>query len=217
MFARALPGVPPHDGIRLFLPAFGFWCLFAGIGAQRLWNCHPRLTSAWHSRAIRIALVTALIGSSINLARYYPQTLSHYAILVGGLRGADRFGMEPTYWWDALDADTLTWLNTNTPPGSSVAFSRISAQNLARLQEWGQLQTDVTNPDEGNFQWYVLQNRPGLFNSVDRALHSSAKPVYVNYAGHHERGAPSDLQVPLLMIFSSAQYERALIEGQTGQ
>ena len=217
MVARALPGVPPHDGIRLFLPSFGFWCLFAGIGAQRVWDCRPALTSSWHRRIIRTTLVAALIGTSINLARYYPQTLSHYAMFVGGLRGADRLGMEPTYWWDALDTDALTWLNTNTPPNSSVAFSRISAQNLSQLQEWGRLQIDVTSPDEGNFQWYVLQNRPGLFSPVDKALHSRAEPVYVNYAGRHEQGVPPDLQVPLLMIFSSAQYERALVESQTGQ
>ena len=40
MVVRALPGAPPHDGIRLFLPAFGFWCVFAGIGAQRVFTSH---------------------------------------------------------------------------------------------------------------------------------------------------------------------------------
>jgi hypothetical protein len=35
-------------------------------------------------------------------------------------------GMEPTYWWDALDEDVLDWLNSHTDPGAAVAFSEIS-------------------------------------------------------------------------------------------
>lgn len=37
---RAFPGVPPHDGIRLFLPAFAFLALLAGVGFR---VCHITL------------------------------------------------------------------------------------------------------------------------------------------------------------------------------
>ena len=34
MLLRALPHTPGHDGVRLFLPAFGVLALLAGLGAQ---------------------------------------------------------------------------------------------------------------------------------------------------------------------------------------
>ncbi len=216
MILRALPGAPPHDGIRLFLPSFGLWCLLAGIGAQRTWDMVIPLT-LWRKRIAHCIIWAALIGAGVNLARYYPQNLSHYNLLVGGVRGASQLGMEPTYWWDALDNDALSWLNTNTTPGSAVAFSRLSANNLSRLQEWGHLQVDTTNPDEENFQWYVMQNRQSLFDAVERTLFNSTKPVYVSYAGHLGENVDQDLQVPLLMVFSADQYNEALLDSRTDQ
>ena len=211
MVVRALPGVPAHDGIRLFLPAFGFWCVLAGVGAQSVWNVMPMIRREWWGRCARAALVAAFLATAFNSVRYYPQGLSHYSLLVGGVRGAARLGMEPTYWWDALDSDVLNWINANTAPGASVAFSSITPQNLERLREWGRLRVEVSNRDEENFQWYVLQNRPGLFNEVERELVKSAQPVYVNYAGRHRNRVPPDLRVPLVMVFSSAHYERAIV------
>jgi hypothetical protein len=210
MVIRALPGVPPHDGIRLFLPAFGFWCVLAGVGAQRMWD-----TAVLHSRgsawAVRIVLVAVLAAGALNLARYYPQGLSHYSLLVGGVRGAAGLGMEPTYWWDAMDDEVLEWLNGHTTSGAAVAFSRISRQNLDQLREWGQLRVRVTSSDDGDFQWYVLQNRPGLFNRVEHTLFEGFSPVYAKYAGRHVASVPSDLRVPLILVYSSAQYAEAAV------
>jgi 4-amino-4-deoxy-L-arabinose transferase-like glycosyltransferase len=88
MIVRALPGVPPHDGIRLFLPAFGFWCVLAGVGAQEVWDASSRFVDVKRPMLARGALIVALTADLVNLARYYPQTLSHYHILVGGVRSA---------------------------------------------------------------------------------------------------------------------------------
>ena len=209
MVVRALPGVPPHDGIRLFHPAFGFWCVLAAVGAQSVWNAMVMIGRGWLGRCARVALVAAFLATALNSVRYYPQGLSHYSLLVGGVRGAAHLGMEPTYWWDALDSDVLDWINANTAPGASVAFSSITPQNVEWLREWGRLREEVSDRDEGSFQWYVLQNRPGLFNAVERKLVESAQPAYVKYAGRHRNGVPPDLRVPLIMVFSSAQYERA--------
>ena len=127
MVVHALPGVPPHDGIRLFLPAFGFWCVFAGIGAHVAWQATRQFSPVRRGLLVRTAIVVALIADAINLARYYPQTLSHYSLLVGGVRGAARLGMEPTYWWDALDDDVLMWLNEHTEPGAAVEKGNAAA------------------------------------------------------------------------------------------
>jgi len=204
MVVRALPQAPPHDGIRLFLPAFGFWCVLAGIGAERLWRLNARGTMLkW---AVRAAIVVGLITNALSVVRYFPQTLSYYSPVVGGVRGASALGMEPTYWWDSLDRDVLIWINENTEAGASVAFS--SPANLDELHEWQRLKPPTVDRDHGVFKWYVLQNRTGMLTPTDRTLIAHAKPAYVKYAGRRRFGAPvpSDLDVPLLLIFSYEQY-----------
>ena len=209
MIVRALPGAPPHDGIRLFLPAFGFWCVLTGVGAQVVFDA----IGAIHARAARVAaraaVIAALFSSAVTVARYYPQTLSHYSFLAGGLRGAAAKGMEPTYWWDALDSDVLRWLNQRTESGEAVAFS--STANMGPLHEWGRLRPSEVDPSKSSFRWYVLQNRPGMFSDIDRFLMRRETPVYVKYAGRRSRraGVPRDLDVPLISIFSFEQYQRA--------
>jgi len=207
MVVRALPGVPPHDGIRLFLPAFGFWCVLAGVGAQQVWDTSSHFASVSRSMLARTVMAAALAGNLVNLARYYPQTLSHYNLLVGGVHGASRLGMEPAYWWDSLDADVLTWLNDHTEPGARVAFS--ASANISILRGWGRLHP-VQAPRGGVFKWYVLQNRTAFLGDPDRRLLASATPALVKYAGYHRTGqAPWDLDVPLLAVFSFEQYRAA--------
>ena len=110
-----------------------------------------------------------------------------------------------------MDDEVLEWLNGHTTSGAAVAFSRISRQNLDQLREWGQLRVRVTSSDDGDFQWYVLQNRPGLFNRVEHTLFEGFSPVYAKYAGRHVASVPSDLRVPLILVYSSAQYAEAAV------
>jgi hypothetical protein len=209
MVVRALPGAPPHDGIRLFLPAFGFWCVFAGIGAQQIFNLIGTVGAASWRIALRLALSGALLASAVNLARYYPQTLSHYSLLAGGLRGAADKGMEPAYWWDALDSDVLKWLDERTGADEAIAFSPVF--NVGHLHDRGKLRAHTVNAETRPFKWYVLQNRPGMFTRTDRRLMGREKPAYVKYAGRRRSGeaVPRDLEVPLISVFSFDQYQRA--------
>jgi hypothetical protein len=209
MVVRAVPGAPPHDGIRLFLPTFGFWCVFAAIGAHIAFGAINQMNVVWRRQLLRVALVAAFLTTAANLVRYYPQTLSHYSVLVGGVRGAAEMGMEPAYWWDALDKDVLTWLNEHTPPAEPIAFSTIA--NTTLLREWGKLHPKDVDPEKASFRWYVLQNRPGIFSPTDTRLMRREKPAFVKYAGRrsaHE-SVPADLDVPLISIFSFEQYQRA--------
>jgi hypothetical protein len=209
MIVRALPGAPPHDGIRLFLPAFGFWCVYAGIGAQLAYTAIGRVPAFRWKVGLHSALAGALLANAINLARYYPQTLSHYSLIAGGVRGAAAKGMEPAYWWDALDNDVLLWLNQRTPSGEAIAFSPIF--NVAPLHVWNKLRPRAVDPQQERFRWYVLQNRPGMFSRTDRTLMRREKPAFVKFAGRRPAGqaVPADLDVPLISIFSFEQYQRA--------
>jgi hypothetical protein len=217
MVVRALPSAPPHDGVRMFLPAFGFWCLLAGVGAQRMWDASRTWDASRPSDArlpargllVRATIVLALAADAITVARYYPQTLSHYSGLVGGVRGAAWLGMEPTYWWDALDADVLRWINERTEPGAAVAFS--STANISMIRDWGRLRPPQADLRHGVFKWYVLQNRTGYLGEVDRLLMRTVKPAFMKYPGRRAayRRVPPDLNVPLIYIFTGDEFKAA--------
>jgi hypothetical protein len=207
MIARALPGTPPHDGIRLFLPSFGFWCVLAGIGGHWLWEA-TTAASIQKQRVWRGLLAASLAAGALNVARYHPQTLSHYNMLVGGVRGAARLGMEPTYWWDSLDRDVLTWLNTHTAPGERVAFSSIA--NISMIRGWGWL-TPEQAYRQGTFKWYVFQNRTSFLAPSDRWLMAHQQPAFARYPGGRDAGnVPPDLDVPILLVYSFDQYRAAI-------
>lgn len=206
MVVRALPGMPPHDGIRLFLPAFAFWCLLAGVGAQAAWTIARRLTTSRQALAGG-ALAASLAAGGIVTARYYPQDLSHYNLLAGGARGAAALGMEPTYWWDGLDRAALEWLNAHTGAGERIAFSSIAHVNL--LRSWGWLHPEqVARSDR--FRWYVFQNRTSFLADSDRWLMTHEAPAFARYPGGHAAAdVPFDLRVPILLVYSFDQYQRA--------
>src|SRR5208337_978481 len=77
---RALPHTPAHDGVRLFLPAFGVLALMAGRGAGYLLD-------VW-SRWAKPVLALALVEGALSIIAMMPVPLSYFSPLVGGLPGA---------------------------------------------------------------------------------------------------------------------------------
>ncbi len=109
-----------------------------------------------------------------------PVPLSYFSPVVGGLPGASALGMEPTYYWDALDADACRWLREHTPPGRTVVFAT-NPTSWLYLRQTGELphrlfpfDPDPRSPDPP--AWYVLQNRPGAFPDVDRGARGPRPP-----------------------------------------
>ncbi len=137
---RALPHTPGHDGVRLFLPAFGVLAILAGLGAASL-------VERWR-RWGRAIVVVALIEGAASVAVMMPVPLSYYSPLVGGLFGASRMGMEATYYWDGLDDETLDFLNTHTPPGYRVQFATFPT-SLLYLKKTGRLKAALAPIDPG--------------------------------------------------------------------
>jgi 4-amino-4-deoxy-L-arabinose transferase-like glycosyltransferase len=167
---RAMPHTPGHDGVRQFLPAFGMLALMAGLGAATITERLGR----WGKRLSIASLAEGLFSVALMM----PVPLSYYSPLVGGLPGATALGMEPTYYWDALSDDALEWLQAQTKPGQKVAFATFPTSWLY-LRETGRLPAGLIPSDPGEWAWYVIQNRPGAFSPLDRALVESGKPAYV--------------------------------------
>ncbi len=166
LLLRALPHTPGHDAERQILPAFGCLALVAGLGAS--W-----VVAKW-GRGGRILVVAAILEGALSVAVMMPVPLSYYSPLVGGLPGAAALGMEPTYYWDALDDDALTWLNTHTPPGRSVLFAT-NPTSWLYLRDQARLKVPLAPFEAGEPLWYVVQNRPGALRPSERELHRAAR------------------------------------------
>ena len=88
--------VPVYDGERLFLVAFPLLAILIGLGASRRSGIEPDARAVgpgspcWSARLMAWSLI-------------HPFGLSYYNALVGGLPGAERLGLELTYWGDAVN------------------------------------------------------------------------------------------------------------------
>jgi 4-amino-4-deoxy-L-arabinose transferase-like glycosyltransferase len=192
MLLRALPHTPGHDGVRLFLPAFGALALLCGLGARSLLNQWGRWAKA--------AIVAALLEGTVSIVVMMPVSLSYFSPLVGGLPGASALGMEPTYYWDALSPEARNWLTEHTEHGRTIVFAT-NPHSWLYLRRVGALPTRlawVPPIDRGLPKWYVLQNRPGAFSAVDRSLVSQGQPAYT----------VTKLGIPLIWIFPVSEIER---------
>ncbi len=115
----AWPGVPVYDGVRLFLVVFPLWTVFAGLGAQWLVEGPVLRRFAYRTRVGGIGLLVA--SQAAGLLLYHPCQTSYYNVLVGGLRGADRMGLETTYWGDSVVEPMLAEA-ARRAPGRPVLF-----------------------------------------------------------------------------------------------
>jgi hypothetical protein len=140
MVVRALPIAPGHDGIRQFLPAFPFLALMAAFGAKSIERAMRRNWSVL-SVVIVGAATAALSSWSVRAA-----PLSYYSELIGGLPGAQRLGLESTYWWECATPTFLDEMNRALPPGAVVGLSSHGdiRDVFDRYRKWGRLRSDVT-------------------------------------------------------------------------
>jgi 4-amino-4-deoxy-L-arabinose transferase-like glycosyltransferase len=107
---------PVYDGERLFLHVFPAWALLVGFGFGWLWE--KRLSSHWGRAALAVFLAVQYHG----VMMLHPFELSYYNVLVGGLPGAERLGLELTYWNDPVDQVLLDRLAGDAKPGASAAL-----------------------------------------------------------------------------------------------
>ena len=205
---RALPMAPPHDAERLILPSFAFFAALVGVGIGRgLYRDTLLLpekipAQGWAKVAMAIAIATA----AFDTFSYFPHNLSYYSRLVGGLRTAVAIGLEPTYYWDALDRQTLAWLAEHTADDEKIAFGAAPPRNLELLRRWGRLARLPAEP--GRYRWYVIQRRPSAWQPADRWLIEHHQPAFQRTLGG----------VPLLDVYAYEQYEQAVaVVGSDGK
>jgi 4-amino-4-deoxy-L-arabinose transferase-like glycosyltransferase len=152
-----LPGVPRYDGTRLFLPAFPFLAIVAGIGLERLLRhvaSFRRLgwAGAW-------AVLVLITGSAVfGLGSASPCLLSAFSPLIGGLRGAERAGLETTFWGDAVTPELLGAI----PPGALVGAAPMGIEYVRALRDAGMLPDEAVPAGEDRCDVLIVLGRKGM-------------------------------------------------------
>ena len=205
LVVRAVPGTPPHDGVRLFVAAFPFLAIIAGIGMSQLWQLTEKRLIG------RLTVVLVLIVGTSNLIYYAPQWLSFYNAVIGGVHGASRRGFEPTYYWDALDAEVIGTLNANIDENEKIRFTPAkNSLTLDFVRAWDGLQPAFRPGAPGEYRWYIFQYRPSGLTKVDRILLRDFDPVYVKSVSQPSIFSLKSLHTPVLYVFSYEDYLTAV-------
>jgi len=163
--------VPVYDGERLFLLVFPLWAILIGLGFETCWRWAG--AHRWRSGAVIVVLAAQAYG----VVALHPFGLSYYNALVGGLPGAERLGLELTYWGDAIDSVLLDELARRAKPGQVAAFlpSLHHVQPTASLTA-GLAARQITLQDQSAAQrasWLLVYRRtaywpPGLAERLRR-------------------------------------------------
>jgi hypothetical protein len=114
----SVPRVPVYDGERLFSFVFPLWAVLIGRGAEnvRQW-AHSRLSPRMASAGLSLFLA----AQSYGLWSMAPCWLSYYNLLVGGLPGAAKLGLEVSYWGDGVTRTLLADAARQLPDGARMA------------------------------------------------------------------------------------------------
>ena len=114
-----------YDGERLFLIVFPLFAMLVGQGFASLWEVA--------GKKARLALIAVMIGQAYGVVALHPFGLSYFNALVGGLPGAEKLGLELTYWGDAVDPLLVDELARQARPGETAALAPTLAPEQGKV------------------------------------------------------------------------------------
>jgi len=175
-----LPSSPNHDGVRLFLPLFPFVAVLAGLGFGLL------LTEAQRTLSDRAQLLAVLsIGSLYFLPAWWqtthtaPYYLSYYNELIGGLPGAERAGMDVSYWYDAMTPAFLARVERELPENAKV-LTWPTWKYFEELQSLGRFRSDIEISREWPSPYLLMLARKSTLRSPNALLFPPFDAIYEN-------------------------------------
>ncbi|MDR0964932.1 MAG: glycosyltransferase family 39 protein [Myxococcales bacterium] len=143
LFVFSMPFVPIFGGVKHWLPAMPFLCLFAARALERLSSRLEACAPSKMRRAIFPALTTlVLLPALIGLIRIHPYGTSFYNELAGGPAGGASLGMHRQYWSNNVTG-VFEWLNANAPQGARVYLHEVTLAAFQAYQKNEMLRGDL--------------------------------------------------------------------------
>lgn len=182
---QSTPASPKYDGIRLFLPAFPYLAILAGLGFFYLLNLTKQkfiwvnnIKPLLRNNIITIILFAIMLLPPLyHVIDTYPYSLSYYNLLLGGINGAKQKGMESTYWCEAVNQDVLQYLNQLVPENGKVRFLSFSDEVTQWYQEHNLLRKDIQCFSTDQPDYFVLLCRQGFFGGIEWNFYNHTPPL----------------------------------------
>jgi 4-amino-4-deoxy-L-arabinose transferase-like glycosyltransferase len=168
----ALPQSPKYDSVRQFLPAFPFVMAVAAIGLSKAVTVVKSVKLQKY--IVLFISLGCLVETAGALIRIYPYPYTYYNTLIGGLRGAKKYGFEIEYWGSSFQ-NILPYMNANksktfcSHPFNDVFV--VYAQNHLLSPD---IQVDT---ERKNCELFLLLNREGYLHTDEIESIQSTKPL----------------------------------------
>ncbi len=173
-----LPTTPRHDGIRQFLtvyPLLGLLSWFGLLGWQWRLRQANRLPARRLLQIIFIPVILMILA--YGTIRCHPFELSYYNALIGGIKGAEKKGLEMSYYLEAIHPDFIRRLNPYLDNGKSIYIMPPWRLLLEQYSRHGLLTGDYSISKIGagvRPDYLLILRRRGY---VDDELYKSVKPL----------------------------------------
>jgi 4-amino-4-deoxy-L-arabinose transferase-like glycosyltransferase len=152
--------IPVYDGERLFLVTFPLLAILIGRGFADLW---AKAGQRW-----RIVLAGLILCQGYGVVMIHPFGLSYYNLLVGGLPGAERLGLELTYWGDAVNRPLLDELASRAKLGETATLAPTLAPDQGKVVTTRKLVAiPIVLTDQGlasKADWLVVSRRSAYWS-----------------------------------------------------
>jgi len=199
----ALPTSPNHDGVRLFLPAFPFVAILAGLALGRLDDAlRDRFEGRLAILGLLLLMSAYLLPAFRQERKIAPYWLSYYNELIGGIRGAATRGMEVTYWYDAVTPEFISEVERVLPAEATV-MAWPTVKYFEELQALGLLREDLRFVSETSASYLLMMARQATLPPPLMDVYRTVQPVLavdvegVEMVGLYEMRAPGSDVEPL--------------------
>jgi 4-amino-4-deoxy-L-arabinose transferase-like glycosyltransferase len=166
----------PYDGDRLFLPVVALVAILGGLGLYWLAK-----RARW---AAASAVILLVLSPGCEFFIYAPYGMSYYTPIIGGLPGAEKLGMEVTYYGEAVSAENFAAINSRAREGDRVAFGPMFKNVRRMLDEfirYGYLKLGLVPAAElGDWEYLIFVNRGGFIETADREALESGTVISEN-------------------------------------
>ena len=194
----ALPSVPIFGGIKHWMHAMPFFCVFAALALDRMVQALP--ASAGRIRLPRIPVFAVLGGlvllpSLLGLVRIGGYGNAAYNSLAGGLAGAADLGMQRQYWSNNVTG-VLPWLNENAPKSARIFLHEVTLDSFRAYKRDGLLRPDLQlawAPDRADFLVYQVHREFADVEYLAWSANGNRQVVHGLYVD----------EVPLILVYDT--------------